>query len=124
MIRLIANPESFDGKPVNVVGFLHIGDSSRILYLSSEDYLHTNLGNGLWLESSSLISENSEKLDMNYVQVVGIFSAKRMGHAGTDAGIARITRCAVWSELKYPRSQKMRDLFKKGTQSPAPPPPN
>jgi hypothetical protein len=72
MIRLIASPERYDGKPVMVFGFYHLTahpfHSASVLYLHKEDYEHE-------LTLNSLLVERPEGTELNhgYAVVTGIF---------------------------------------------------
>jgi hypothetical protein len=114
IVKLIANPEKFDGKFISVIGFLRLETEGNALYLSHEDYQHGMSANALHVVRTEQIARDSEKLDMNYVHIEGVFNAKHVGYFPFPSGeIEQITTCTLWSELKYPRAQKYKDLWEK-----------
>lgn len=114
MVRVLANPETFDEKPVSLVGFLKIGPEWTGLYLNAEDYQHGILENALSVELTDQIRKDREKLDMNYVHILGVFDSKHLGQGPFPSGeITRVAKCDLWSELKYPRAQRYQDLWNK-----------
>lgn len=106
MLQLIANPEKYNGKPVSLIGFMHVGFESDIVYLNYEDYRHGILENGLWFERTTEITKN-ELLDMNYVMLSGTFVARPISYSRFSAGgVTNVTRASPWSELKHPIAEK------------------
>src|SRR5580704_17864684 len=77
IIQLLATPERFEGKSVVVSGFLRIQQEADLLYLSKEDYDNVILSNALWIDVSRDMLKDREKIDLNYVRIVGTF---RTGH--------------------------------------------
>ena len=71
IIRLIASPEQYDGKRVNIVGFLRLEFEGDAIYLHREDYLKGMMANavGLILPDRKAFS----KYDKQYVLVEGTF---------------------------------------------------
>ena len=100
MIQLIAAPEKYEGKHVRVIGYLHLEFEGNVLYLHKEDYDHSILGNGIWVD----LGRDQQKLSDNYVLLEGIFSAKNRGHGGMWSGrLTDINRSMVWSSRSEPR---------------------
>ena len=111
VVQLLANPEKYDGQQISVIGFLRLEFDGDMLYLSSEDYQHSIPENGLWVERNPGIMHESEKLDSNYVLLVGVFKARPIGYARFAAGgITKVSSATLWSELKYPRARKFKDM--------------
>src|SRR5258708_9201518 len=109
IIQLIANPEKYDEKTVTLIGFMTIAFESDLLYLNYEDYQHAILPNALWFERNPQIMANSEKLDMNYVEIVGTFTTNPIGFGLARPGVGGIKM--IWSsvlqsELKHPVAEK------------------
>jgi hypothetical protein len=114
LISLIANPEKFDGKEVMVIGYLRLEDEGDIIYVGEQDYLHSITKNGIWIERNNAMTTDIEKLDSNYVVIVGVFSLNVRGHqSSASGGIVRVTRCVQWSKPSYPITLKLRDERKK-----------
>ena len=106
MIRLIASPERYDGKPVMVFGFYHLTPhsfhSASVLYLHKEDYEHE-------LTLNSLLVERPEGTEFNdgYAVVTGIFSTQINGEFGNwDAGIRNVTELREWRPVMYGPSER------------------
>src|SRR5215469_766291 len=72
LVRLIANPEKFDGKLIRVIGFLRLEFEGDVLYLHREDYENAILGDGIWVDVTPAIRKESATLNMNYVLLEGI----------------------------------------------------
>ena len=83
--QLQVGPENFDGKLIRVSGYLLLdaGRSGDRLYFHLSDFEQVTLRNSLRLERSPLISAESDKLNGNFVRIVGIFKV-RSGPAAQD----------------------------------------
>lgn len=98
LVKLIANPEKYDGKIIRVIGYLNLEFEGNAIYLHKEDYEHGLTKNGFWLDFSGSIKEN-KKLDFSkkYVIIVGKFDVRRNGHMGLFGGtIKDISRLDIW----------------------------
>jgi hypothetical protein len=114
LVALIANPERLDGKVVYVTGYLRLEEEGDAIYLSETDYLHGHTKNSVWVERTKQMETDIEKLDGTYVGIVGVFSAKDLGHGAAHSGaIIRIRNCAFRSDPKYPLVRKLEDERKK-----------
>jgi hypothetical protein len=101
LVRLIANPEKFDGKLIRVIGFLRLEFEGNVLYLHREDYENAILGDGIWVDVTSVITKQSATLNMNYVLLEGVFSADERGHMGMWSGtIKQVRRAQLWRPVK------------------------
>src|SRR5882724_1091506 len=101
LVRLIANPETFDGKLIRVIGFLRLEFEGNVLYLHREDYENAILGDGIWVDVTPVIKKQSATLNMNYVLLEGIFSAGERGHMGMWSGtIKQVRRAQLWRPVK------------------------
>ena len=100
ILQLIVTPERYDGKRVQVEGFLHLEFEGNVLYLSENDYIHHLHKNGLWVTRNSLINERFHKLNSQYVIVIGIFDAANKGHMSMNSGSLKdISAADTWPEL-------------------------
>ena len=94
MIQLIATPERYQKKRVQVIGFLRLEFEGDALYLHREDYRNRITSNGLWVDVPDSARRNSKKLSDRYVIVEGIFDSSERGHmglfSGTLSGINRL----------------------------------
>ena len=97
MLQLIASPEKFDGKVIQVVGFLRLEFEGNMLYAHQEDYEHRIFKNALWVVRNSRIDQNAQKLDQRYVIIIGTFDASHKGHESLASGtITNITAADPW----------------------------
>jgi hypothetical protein len=97
LVRLIANPEKFDGKLIRVIGFLRLEFEGNVLYLHREDYEFAILGDGIWVDITPEMTKQSKTLNMNYVLLEGIFSSRERGHMSMWSGtIKQIRRAELW----------------------------
>jgi|CXWL01.1.fsa_nt_gi hypothetical protein len=101
MLQLIATPEKFDGKLVQVVGYLRIDFEENALYFHKEDYEHLIVNNGVWLHLGKEVCQKPVDLNLKYVKVVGRFDAEHGGHMDLYSGsISNITECSSWFNRK------------------------
>jgi hypothetical protein len=116
IIQLIANPEKYNGQTVTVMGFMTIAFESDMLYLSYEDYQHAIVPNAVWFERNPHIMADSEKLDLNYVEIIGTFTTDTigfgLGRPGVG-GIKNVTSAVLRSELKHPIAERFVGTHKK-----------
>jgi hypothetical protein len=97
ILQLIATPEAFDGKEVQVVGFLRLEFEGNVLYLHEEDYSHRIYKNGLWVRPNAKMMANADKINMHYVTIKGRFNARDKGHMGLGSGtITDIIAADIW----------------------------
>jgi hypothetical protein len=87
ILQLITTPEKYDGKLIEVTGFIKLEFEGTAIYLHQEDYKNHIYKNSIWLTMSketlySLQKECSEK----YGSVCGTFKAEPKGHFGLFSG--------------------------------------
>src|ERR1043166_2632531 len=94
LIQLIANPQNYDGKRVQVVGFLRLEFEGNALYLHEDDYKNGIYGNAIGIGVTKESKWSNDDVNMRYVMVVGTFSAGKSNlHTGT---IVKITNVVPW----------------------------
>jgi hypothetical protein len=94
LIQLIANPEKYDGKQVQVVGFLRLEFEGDALYLHEDDYKNGIYGNAIGIGVTKESKWSKDDVNMRYVMVVGTFRAGKSNlHTGT---IVKITNVVPW----------------------------
>ena len=92
LVQLIANPDRFEGRPVTVIGYFHLGFEHSALYLNKDDYQNDIRPNSLWVDSTRPIEIND-----GYVLATGIFTQTLKGHLGAWPGsICNVTDIAKW----------------------------
>jgi hypothetical protein len=98
IIQLISNPTVYDGKLIQVNGFLTFDEEGSAIYLHEEDYRRGLLKNGIWLSMDA-----RQDLDHKYAFIEGVFNARDSGHGGVFSGsIEKVTRS---NSIKIPRSR-------------------
>ena len=115
LLRILANPDSFHGKEVQIIGFLNLTFEGDALYLHREDLAYGILGNSIWVNATKEMYKNKKGLNRMYVTIRGTFDANNHGHMGLHAGaLTNITRCTLRADPRHPR----------WGEPPPPPPPN
>jgi hypothetical protein len=115
-IELIANPAKYDGKVISVTAFLGLDrPDGDMLYLHKEDYDNGILLNAVGIEVNKQMWADREKLDLNYVNVVGVFQSGEKSHNRYN-GIERVTNCTLWSQPSNPIHQKLHNLRRPNTK--------
>jgi len=105
ILQLIVTPERYDGKRVQVEGFLYLEFEGNALYLSENDYIHHLSKNALWVTRNSMINERFHKLNSRYVILIGTFDAANKGHMSMNSGSLKdISAADPWPEL--PRAKQ------------------
>ncbi len=105
LVQLIATPEKYQGKPVQVFGFMRLEHEGNAIYLHKEDYENALYKNGLWLTNVDT-AEHRAKHNLKYVLVEGTFDGKAHGHFGLWSGtIKDIKRVDLWG-TSAPRGRK------------------
>ncbi|HEX4606690.1 MAG TPA: hypothetical protein VH092_00650 [Urbifossiella sp.] len=103
LVRLIANPDAYDGKMVRVFGYVRVEHEGTAVYLHRDDCEHMLTKNGLWLAAGESTPPGSREAAVNnrYALIEGRFSAKETGHRGLWSGSVRqITRMEPWEIRK------------------------
>jgi len=98
IVRLIATPEKYHERKVQVEGFMNLEFEGNAIYLHEEDYEKGLTKNGFWITfSGKLDRKEINKLNKGYVLIEGTFSKDRHGHMGLFGGeIYEITRIIKW----------------------------
>ena len=94
IIKLISTPEKYNGKEIEVRGFLNLEFEGTAIFLHKEDSEKFLSENGVWLELSRKFIMKLESSGMNqkYVRVRGIFDFNNRGHESAySGGIRNIT---------------------------------
>lgn len=97
IIRLIATPEAYDGKPVRVIGYARIVFEGSAVYIHAEDDKRSIAKNGVWLDIGKTGLNKYRSMDGKYVLIEGRFDAKNNGHHDAFSGtIENINRFEIW----------------------------
>lgn len=105
MITLLSNPEKFDGKLVELRGFLALDHQVHhtpmaFLFLHEED-ANNFLGNSLIVVPSQQMVRDEEKINQMYVVITGLV---RVVHADNSIGLEMkdVRSCRFWSDPRRP----------------------
>lgn len=98
IVELLANSLKYDGKQVQVIGFLRLEFEGDAIYLHREDYEHAISKNAIWVDRPRDFSEKqAAEVDKGYVICEGTFNAREHGHMGMFSGsLTHITRLESW----------------------------
>jgi hypothetical protein len=98
ILELLANPFRYDGKQVQVIGFLRLEFEGDAIYLHHEDFEYAISKNAIWLDRPKDFSEKqTSEVDKKYVICEGTFNAREHGHMGMFSGsLTHITRLERW----------------------------
>ncbi len=99
IINLLASPESYDGKRIQVIGYARIRFEGNALFLSEEAAEHEVVENSVWLDFSGWSGDRKALAERGnrYAIVVGTFSQSETGHlGGWFGGITGIERFDPW----------------------------
>ena len=100
LVNLIATPEKYHGKKVQIIGYLNIKFEGNGIYLHKDDYEHGIYSNGFWVSIDKNIQQKiaDEKINKNYVLLEGTFNMNQRGHMGLWSGaIEQITQIIKWN---------------------------
>jgi len=87
IVRLLANPDQYDGRKVRTFGYLVLESENKALYLSEADAAAGIHANAVWLEGAL-----PEALGSKYVMIEGYFDSKSVQsdlYAGSIRGVSR-----------------------------------
>ena len=96
LVKLIANPEKYNGKRIQVIGYLHLEFEGNAIYLHEEDFKRRISANSFWVEFSSKLTKKRDlnKFNDKYVIIIGTFNVNEKGHmrmfGGTLDDIVRL----------------------------------
>ncbi len=100
LARLLARPEDYDGRRVQVMGFAHFEFEGNGIYLHRDDAEHWLTFSGLWLDGPNRGVANADSLSDHYVLIEGTFDAQNRGHFGMWAGaIVNVTHARRWPSV-------------------------
>jgi hypothetical protein len=103
IINLIATPEKYHGKKIQIIGYLHLEFEGDAIYLHKEDYVNGIPDNGLWVNFSEDLAKKKKFEDYsdNYVIILGTFNKDSNGHMGLFNGtMDDIVRLDFWRPNK------------------------
>jgi hypothetical protein len=107
LVRVIANPKEFDGKRIQVMGFIHLEFEGDAIYLSREDYQYGLDQNAIWLSIPKAEVEKYREINDSYAVVEGTFNADVKGHMGSFSGsIENITMLRRWAKARTPNGSR------------------
>ena len=96
MIKLLANPERYNGKRIILHGYLNLEFEGNALYFHKDDYLQNILKNSVWVNLNDKIAEQAHKYNKAYVTILGTFDNEDTGHMGVfGGGLKNITNISI-----------------------------
>jgi len=109
LIELIARPERYDGRRVEVQGFANLEFEGNGLYVSRGDWENNVTKNAIWLDEPPSSARGTEKWRWNkrYVVVQGRFNARRTDIMFSGA-LEDITKYLESNDSEKPRVDEER----------------
>ena len=90
MIQLLADPDRYHGKAIQVEGFLRVGFEDNAIYLSRDDASYLIVKNGFWVtidhKEWEKLGVKSDEFKNIYVSIEGLFDKDELGHVGMFSG--------------------------------------
>jgi hypothetical protein len=96
MVRLLANPQDYDGKFIRTIGFACLEYEGNALYLHEEDYRYQNYKNALALRVAEGQLKQFKSLSLKHVIVEGTMYANGLESSEYGGAIGNITRFEYW----------------------------
>ena len=101
LLRVLANPQAFQGKKVQLIGFVHLEFEGNAIYLHREDFQYSLYQNSIWLSIPSDSRKQFLNVNNTYAFVEGTFNTEYRGHMNLFSGsIENITTFKVWATPK------------------------
>jgi hypothetical protein len=101
--ELINRPETFDGLPVQLLGYATLEPEGTALFVSRESYEHGFTRDAVWLVVPDSLRAGITATVPGYVIVEGTFLADSSGHEGLfSGGIDQIRRMDTWRFSREP----------------------
>ena len=105
LVALIATPERYEGKKVQVIGYVVLEFEGTAVYLHEEDAKHMLTSNGLWIDfgkAERSLVKNGEA-QPQYAIIDGVVHGGMRGHMGLWSGsLTNLTRLEFFSKKKEP----------------------
>jgi hypothetical protein len=98
LIQLIANPQTYDGKKVRLIGFLRLEFEGNAIYLHKEDFDHGISSNALWVDlPRDMTKDQRQDVNTQYAICEAVFRASGHGHMGMFGGeLTSVSRLEAW----------------------------
>jgi hypothetical protein len=105
IVNLLANPTTYQGKRITVIGCIRMELEGTVLYLHREDYENLIPSNAVWLSfGGSWPTAAQRSLEGRYVIVEGRFDATHHGHFKIYPGaLTEISRLEPWPPVSLVR---------------------
>lgn len=93
LIQLLAQPEKYEGKLVEVTGFVNLEFEGNAIWFHKEDFSNTIYANSIWINVNKCVDRAGKPIS-GYASLMGRFTAKRHGHMGLWSGeISQVGEC-------------------------------
>jgi hypothetical protein len=111
LLQLIATPEKYDGKLVQVQGYLDMSREGDLLYLHQIDSENVLLANAIWIRRTEQMGVDKVKINLRYVKVIGIFRLGFKEQLGNPAnGIPEVFKVEPWSDPANPLKHRIETI--------------
>lgn len=108
-VRLLANPQDFDGHWVRLIGPASFEFEGTVIYLGPDDDRVGQQSNGVWLRLTGEQYESNRANHGKWMIVEGLFDAADKGHLGAFSGaLGAINRLEVWPWGNAPKTPETR----------------
>jgi len=92
IVQLLANPQAYEGRTVEVSGFVNLEFEGNAIWLHEEDFRRSLYQNALWLDVSEAECADANGKPLSaYASISGTFTAKSHGHMGLWPGEITVT---------------------------------
>ena len=96
MVALLAEPQKYDGRVIQTIGFVCLEYEGDALYLHEEDYRYQNYENALALRVAEAQRKQFKGLSLKHVIVQGTMYANGPESSEYAGAIGNITRLEYW----------------------------
>lgn len=94
LVRLLAAPERYEGRKVEVAGFVTLQSEGNGLHLDKDAYEAGLRKNAIWIDTRGLPASQINRNHLRYGEVAGTFTASSLGqyssYSGTLTQVRRI----------------------------------
>jgi len=93
IIQLLANPEKYEGKLVQLTGYVHLEFEGNAIWLHKDDFQNSIYSNALWIHVTTCVDWDGKPMS-GYASLMGRFTAKSHGHGRLWPGvISQVGEC-------------------------------
>jgi hypothetical protein len=86
IIRILADPESLNGKRVSTEGYMHVKFEEDAIYIDKTSFDNGLTANAIWLSTEGVDRSDLSELSGKYVKITGTYLSGYNGHMGLYSG--------------------------------------